>query len=88
MASSKNCRRGLWVGGVERQLFALGVGSAVHEVEAVYQVGMFSRVQAPKVHFVSSSARQVDVMDQVHEVEAVYQVHHDRILASASMMSR
>ena len=48
---------------------------------------MFSRVQAPKVHFVSSSARQVDVMDQVHEVEAVYQVDHDRKTDGRNMFS-
>ena len=48
---------------------------------------MFSRVQAPKVHFVSSSARQVDVMDQVHEVETVYQVDHDRKTDGRNMFS-
>ena len=50
----------------------------VHEVEPVCQVGMFSRVQAARVQFVSSSARQVDVMDQVHEIEAVYEVDYER----------
>ena len=63
------------------------VGVEVHEVEPVYQVGMFSRVQAPRVQFVSSSARQVDVMDQVHEVEAVYQVDHDRETDARNMFS-
>ena len=51
---------------------------AVHEAEPVCQVGMFSRVQAPRVQFVRSSAREVDVMDEANKVEPVYQVDHDR----------
>ena len=60
---------------------------AVHEAEPVCQVGMFSRVQAPRVQFVRSSAREVDVMDEAYEVEPVYQVDHDRKVDARNMFA-